>query len=156
MLCFMSEKDDLKWMRRALSLAKKAEAKDEVPVAAIVVKDGKYLAQAYNLRESLHSAIAHAEILALHRAGQKIGNWQLQGCDVYVTLEPCLMCASALSQARVRRVIFGAWDRKRGGLGGYLSLHQDQNSNHHFEVTGGLLESDCSQWLKDFFKNKRS
>lgn len=144
------------WMKKALLLAKRAQELDEVPVGAILVDaEGKFIAQAYNLKEKLTTPIGHAELLCLHRASRQQRAWRLTGSTLYVTLEPCLMCAGALIQARVSRVVFGAYDPKGGALKSLYEVGSDSRLNHKIDVTGGVLEIECSQILKDFFKKKR-
>jgi tRNA(adenine34) deaminase len=144
------------WMKFALELAKEAGQKDEVPVGAILVgPEGKILSKGRNIKESLTTPIGHAEIQALHTAAKLKKAWRLTGTTLYVTLEPCLMCAGALVQARVQRVVFGAYDPKGGALSSLYTVGQDPRLNHQIEVLGGILEDECSQLLKDFFKRKR-
>ena len=143
-----------KFMRAAIREAKKAEEKEEVPVGAVVVLDGKIVARAHNLRNTSCDGSAHAEILAIRKAGKKLGRWNLSGCDVYVTLEPCAMCAGAMVNSRIRKVYFGAYDHRYGCCGSIMSIC-DSELNHKFEVEGGVLESECSSMLTAFFKNLR-
>ena len=123
------------WMRKALELAKEAADAGEVPVGAIVVKEGQIIACARNEKEALHDATAHAELLALRRSGQALGHWQLSGCTLYVTLEPCPMCAAAIAQARPELVVFGAFDDAMGGMGSVYALHADARIRSHVQVT---------------------
>lgn len=146
---------DDKWMRLALHEAQKAQEKQEVPVGAIIVREGRVIARAHNLKENLKTPLGHAEIVAVHRASQKLGAWRLSDCTLYVTLEPCLMCAGVLYQARIGRVVFGTKDPKAGALGSVYSIHQDQRLNHRYEALDGPLHEECSQILKDFFKSMR-
>lgn len=143
------------WMREALKEARKALQKQEVPVGAVVVHQGQIIARAHNLKESMKSPLGHAEVIALHRASQKLGAWRLSDCTLYVTLEPCLMCAGVLYQARIERVVFGTKDPKAGALGSVYSIHQDLRLNHRYEALDGPLHHECSQILKDFFKSMR-
>ena len=143
------------WMRKALKLAAQAGARGEVPVGAVLVRDGQQVATASNRREELHTPLGHAELLALQGASQSLKAWRLLGCTLYVTLEPCPMCAGALVQARVDRVVFGALDPKGGGLQSLYHIGQDSRLNHQFEVISGVLESECSKLLKTFFKKRR-
>lgn len=143
------------WMKKALRLAAKAAEQDEVPIGAVLVKENRLIAQAYNLREKIHSPLGHAELIALHKASQKLGQWRLSGCTLYVTLEPCVMCAGALHQSRIDRVVFGAFDQKAGALHTLYKIGEDQRLNHRFSAQGGVLESECADLLKTFFKNKR-
>ena len=143
-------------MRRALALAAEAAQRGEVPVGALVVSaQGEILAEAFNLRESRLSPTAHAEVLALEEASAKTGSWRLSGATLYVTLEPCLMCAGAALSARVEKVIFGAHDPKAGAVKTLYQVLEDSRLNHRCEVVGGLLEEECAQLLSDFFKKLR-
>lgn len=144
------------WMRLCLSLAETAANLGEVPVGAALVYQNKVIATGFNFRETKHDACAHAELLAIRRASKILNRWRLSDCDLYVTLEPCVMCAGALSQARVRHVYFGAKDPKGGALGSLYQIHEDQRLNHRFPATAGLLEEECGQLLKAFFKARRS
>jgi tRNA(adenine34) deaminase len=143
------------WMREALKEAQKALQKQEVPVGAVIVHEGQIIARAHNLKENLKTPLGHAEVIALHRASQKLGAWRLSDCTLYVTLEPCLMCAGVLYQARIGRVVFATKDPKAGALGSVYSIHQDQRLNHRYEALDGPLQRECSQILKDFFKSMR-
>ena len=146
---------DVKYMRQAIKEAEKSLQKDEVPVGCILVKDNKILARAHNLRESKQLATAHAELLCIEKACKKLKSWRLVGCTLYVTLEPCPMCAGAIINARIDRVVFGASDKKAG----YVStLHQtlsDPALNHRAEILGGIEEEHCGKLLSDYFKEKR-
>ena len=142
-------------MSLALQEAQKAKAKGEVPVGAVVVRGGQVIARGHNVRETVKSPLGHAELVALHRAAKFLGNWQLLDCDLYVTLEPCFMCSAALAQSRIRKVVFGAYDPKRGGLVSHLQMHCHPTSNHHFTVLGGVLEKSCQEILRMFFQDLR-
>ena len=146
---------DERWMKEALAEAQKALAKDEVPVGALLVKDGRLIARDHNRREEQKDATAHAEILTLRQAGKILGGWRLSGTTLYVTLEPCAMCAGALVLARVDRLVFGAADPKGGACGTLYSLVQDERLNHCLEVTPGVLVEECAEILKTFFRQKR-
>lgn len=146
---------DSNFMRRALELAAIAAAKGEVPVGALVVHDNQVIAEAYNEREGLPSALAHAEMLALERATAQLGRWRLLGCTLYVTLEPCVMCAGAAVQARVNRVVYGATDPKAGAVQSLYKILQDDRLNHRPEVTSGILANECGAILSEFFRQKR-
>ncbi len=146
---------DAGFMREALRLARKAYQADEVPVGAVVVRDGKIIGRAYNQTELLKDATAHAEMLALTQAEAAVGDWRLTDCDLYVTKEPCVMCAGALVHVRIRRVIFGCDDPKSGAAGGLLNLLQHPALNHHCEITAGVLQKECAAILQSFFKEKR-
>lgn len=151
----MSMENDIKFMREALALAKKAAELGEVPVGAVVVNsEGIIIADAYNLRENKKSVIAHAEIIAIEQACRKLGDWRLSGCTLYVTLEPCPMCAGAIVNSRISRVVFGAYDMQAGCCGSVINFNA-YPFNHAFEIEGGVLKDECSAILADFFKNKR-
>ena len=143
------------YMKIALNEAKKAYNKLEVPVGAIIVKDGKIIAKAYNEKEERKDTTKHAEILAIQKASKKLKTWRLYDCDMYVTLEPCSMCAGALIQARIRKVYIGTMDEKTGACGSVLNLLEDYKFNHKVEVQYGICKNDCEKILKDFFKNLR-
>lgn len=143
------------WMRQALSLAREAFAAGEIPVGAVVVKDGRILAAARNEREALQDATAHAEILALRRAGRATGRWVLEGCTLYVTLEPCPMCAGAILQARPSSVVFGAFDPQMGCMGSVYAMHQDARLRASLPVIGGICQEECSEILAEFFRATR-
>lgn len=148
--------DDEFWMKMALKLAEKAARADEVPVGAVLIdSQGQKVSEGHNLREQLQTSIGHAEILTLHRASKLKKSWRLLDMTLYVTLEPCLMCAGALLQSRIKKVVFGAYDPKGGALGSLYNVAQDKRLNHQIEVIGGFMEKECSQLLKNFFKSKR-
>jgi len=148
--------DDLAFMREALRLAAKARDADEVPVGAVVVRAGKIIARAYNQVELLKDATAHAEMLALTQAEAAVGGWRLVDCDLYVTKEPCVMCAGALVHVRIRRVIFGCPDVHGGAAGSIMNLLRMPALNHRCEITSGILQDECAAILQDFFRQKRS
>ncbi len=143
-------------MRRALELAARAAAEGEVPVGAVAVFENTIIAEAYNERESRPSALAHAEITALERATKKLGRWRLTGCTLYVTLEPCVMCAGALVQARVDRVVYGCADPKGGAVESLYQVLTDSRLNHRPQVTGGLLADEAGGLLSKFFQQRRA
>jgi len=147
---------DETFMRDALRLAMKAQAADEVPVGALVVQEGKILSRAYNQVELLKDATAHAEMLALTAAEAAMGDWRLTDCDLYVTKEPCPMCAGAIVHTRIRRVIFGCADVRAGAAGTVMNLLQHNALNHHCQITSGVLENECASLLRDFFRKKRT
>jgi tRNA(adenine34) deaminase len=147
---------DEHFMREALRQAQKAYAADEVPIGAVVVRAGKIIARAYNQVELLKDATAHAEMLALTQAEAAVGDWRLTECDLYVTKEPCPMCAGALVHVRIQRVIFGCADPRAGAAGSIINLLQLPSLNHRCEITSGVLENECSLILQDFFREKRS
>lgn len=145
-----------KFMKEALKQAKKAYDKLEVPVGAVIVKDGKIIARAYNQKEEKNDTTNHAEILAIKKASKKLNSWRLLDCDMYVTLEPCSMCAGALIQSRIRKVYIGAPDSKTGACGSVLNLLEDYKFNHKVEIENGVLKDDCENLLKEFFKELRN
>jgi len=145
-----------KYMSIALEEAKKAYEKDEVPVGAVIVKNNKIIAKAYNQREHFQDATKHAEIICIQKACRKLKSWRLEGCDIYITLEPCSMCAGAILWTRVNRIIYGAKDEKGGALGSSYNLFEQKNLNHHPQIISGILEDKSSVLLKDFFKQKRN
>lgn len=147
---------DLYFMKKAFLLAKKALLIDEVPIAAIVVDSNNHIiSQAHNLRETKQTVLGHAEIIATHLACKKRKSWRLNDCTLYVTLEPCFMCAGALVQSRFQRVVFASHDPKGGALQSLAHLGSDTRLNHQFDVSSGVFANECSQLLKSFFKNKR-
>jgi len=152
---FIDNEDDVAFMREALRLAWKAYGADEVPVGAVVVRAGKIIARAYNQVELLKDATAHAEMLALTQAEAAVGDWRLVDCDLYVTKEPCVMCAGALVQVRIRHVVFGCPDPKAGAAGSTMNLLQTQVLNHRCEITPGVLQNECAAILQSFFQKKR-
>ena len=143
------------FMREALRLANKAAVASEVPVGAVVVREGKIIARAYNQVELLKDATAHAEMLALTQAEAAVGDWRLTDCDLYVTKEPCAMCAGALVHTRVRRVIFGCADPAAGAAGSVINLLQMPTLNHRCDIASGVLENECAAILRDFFRERR-
>ncbi|MFI3222840.1 MAG: tRNA adenosine(34) deaminase TadA [Methylococcaceae bacterium] len=146
---------DEAWMRYAFRLAQRAEEQGEVPVGAVVVKDNRCIAEGWNAVIERHDPTAHAEIVALRAAGLALENYRLGAVTLYVTLEPCVMCMGAMSNARINRLVFGAYDTKRGAVCNALSLTDASFLNHHINWVGGVLEHDCSGLLRDFFKARR-
>ena len=146
---------DLAMMRRSLSLAREAMAVGEVPVGAVVAREGRILSQAFNLRETLNDPTAHAERLALTFAGRALGTWRLEGYTLFVTLEPCPMCAGAIIQSRIARVVYGAKDPKAGACDSLYRLLNDSRLNHRAKVTAGVLAEDCGGLLSQFFQSRR-
>ncbi len=142
-------------MREALKEAGKAARKGEVPVGAVVVKDGKILGRGHNLTESKQSALTHAEMMALAKATKKLKSWRLNGCDLYVTLEPCGMCAGAIVLSRIENLFYGAADPKAGVVESIANALENPKLNHRVKVTGGILKEDCSKVLSGFFKQLR-
>lgn len=151
----ISQSQDEFYMNEALLEAKKAGEAGEVPIGAIIVLDGEIIARAYNLRETEQSSIAHAEVLAINEACKKLGTWRLEGAELYVTLEPCPMCAGAIMLSRIKRVVYGADDPKGGCAGTFMNLLQDERFNHQSEVVTGILKEECSSLLSQFFRDLR-
>lgn len=152
-----SQTDDLdrEMMARALALAHEAARMGEVPVGALVVRAGQVISQAFNLRETLHDPTAHAERVALTLAGRSLGSWRLEGCTLYVTLEPCVMCAGAIVLSRITRVVYGADDPKAGACASLYRLVSDRRLNHRSSVTAGVLARECGEILGQFFQERR-
>lgn len=144
-----------KYMKEAIKQAKKAYEKDEVPIGAVIVKDGKIIARAYNKREIDMKATSHSEILAIEKACKKLNNWRLTGCDLYVTLEPCPMCAGAILNSRIKNVFFGARDEKSGAVESNLNMLDYEFCNHRTNYESGIMEEECSNLIKKFFKKIR-
>ncbi|MBV7509611.1 tRNA adenosine(34) deaminase TadA [Bacillus sp. sid0103] len=151
----MEQLQDEHFMKEAIKEAKKAEQLNEVPIGAVIVIDGKIVARAHNLRESEQNAVAHAELLAIDQACKERGSWRLEESTLYVTLEPCPMCAGAIILSRVNRVVYGAADPKGGCVGTLMNLLEDDRFNHQSDVTRGVLEEECGQMLSDFFRKIR-
>jgi tRNA(adenine34) deaminase len=147
--------DDSVYMRQALDQAHNAWALGEVPVGAVLVRDGHVIATGFNQPIGTHDPTAHAEIMALRAGAVLLGNYRLPGCELFVTLEPCAMCAGAMLHARLARVVFGASDPKTGSCGSVVNLFEQQKLNHHTELVGNVLPEDCSKMLKDFFAERR-
>ena len=144
-----------KFMKEALKEAKKAYDKLEVPVGVVIVKDGKIIARAHNIKEAKKDTTKHAEIIAIQKASKKLDNWRLTDCEMYVTLEPCSMCAGALIQSRIKKVYIGTMDPKTGACGSVLNLLADYTFNHKVEVGTGIMQNECEELLKEFFKELR-
>ncbi len=147
----LSVRDDAAFMREALAEAAAAAALGEAPIGAVVVRDGRVIARAHNRREQDRDPAAHAELIALREAAQHLGGWRLPGCTLYVTLEPCAMCAGAAVQARLPRLVFGAADPKAGAAGSVVDLLREPRFSHVVEVAGGVCEAECSALLREFF-----
>lgn len=143
-------------MKRAYKEALKAYSKDEVPIGAVIVKDGKIIARGHNERELKQDATLHAEITAIRKACKKLGSWRLNDCDIYVTLEPCTMCAGALIQSRIRTLYIGALDPRAGAAGSVIDVFNVKEFNHKVEVVYGIMEEECSEILKKFFRELRA
>lgn len=148
-------KDDIKYMKAAMREAKKAYELREVPIGCVIVSDNKIIARGYNRRNTDKNTLSHAEITAIRKASKKLGDWRLEGCTLYVTLEPCQMCAGAIVQARVDRVVIGCMNPKAGCAGSVLNILDMPEFNHQVSVTTGILEKECSDMLTDFFKELR-
>ncbi len=142
-------------MNEALKQAEIAYEFGEIPIGAVITQNGKIISSAYNRRETGKNALYHAELEAIHKACEKLGGWRLWNCELFVTLEPCPMCAGAIVNARIPKVYFGAYDKKNGACGSYVDLMNTEN-NFRPEVTGGILEDKCSELIKDFFKKLRN
>ncbi|MBN1283221.1 MAG: nucleoside deaminase [Proteobacteria bacterium] len=147
---------DERWMREALTEARKAADRGEVPIGAVAVRSGKIVGRAHNVREQTQNPLGHAEILLVGKLAKKFKSWRLDGVTLYVTCEPCLMCAGAMLQARVPRVVYGCRDEKAGAMGTLYDLSNDPRLNHSIEVTAGVLESECAAALSDFFRVLRN
>ena len=144
-----------KYMLEALEEAKKAALEDEVPIGCVVVKNDKIIARAHNQRDKSHNPLGHAETLAIKQASEVVGDWQLVDCELYVTIEPCLMCAGAIIQSRIKQVVYGAPDIKGGAFGSSINVLDANNINHRPEIIAGVLKDECSKIIKDYFKSKR-
>lgn len=151
----MNAPDAHYWMQEALQIAAEAPTHGEVPIGAVIIKDGVCVARAHNWRETLRDPTAHAEQIAIRSASQALGDWRLTDCDLYVTLEPCLMCSGAILLSRLRSVVFGAYDEKGGALISRAQVLQSGIWNHHPIITGGILADECGMILKDFFRKLR-
>ncbi|MBR4123788.1 MAG: nucleoside deaminase [Clostridia bacterium] len=145
---------DRKFMKEAICLANQAKINGEVPVGAVIVKDGQIIATGRNMREEKQNALSHAEIEAINNACKALDSWRLDGCEMYVTLEPCPMCAGAIINARIKTLIFGAYDKRMGSVDSVVNLC-DMPYNHKVEVYGGIMEDECLDIIKDFFKSIR-
>lgn len=149
------QNNDVEYIKQAIIEAEKAREKDEIPIGAVVVFNDEIIGRGHNLRESLGDPTLHAEMIAIRQAASVMGNWRLIGCTIYVTLEPCAMCAGAIINGRLDRVCFGAYDPKAGCCGTLYDLTGEKKFNHHPEVEGGIMERECATMLTDFFKKKR-
>ncbi|MBR3642809.1 MAG: tRNA adenosine(34) deaminase TadA [Parasporobacterium sp.] len=149
------KKEDIRYMRQALTQAKKAMALGETPIGCVIVYEGKVIGRGYNRRNTDKSTLSHAEITAIRKASKVLGDWRLEGCRLYVTLEPCQMCAGAIVQARIPQVVIGAMNPKAGCAGSVLNLFQIEQFNHQVEVTYDVCKDECSKMLKDFFQGLR-
>ena len=147
--------EDEKFMKKALHQAKRAAAIGEIPIGCVIVRDGKVIARGFNQRRSKKTTLAHAEMIAVDKASRKLGDWRLEGCTMYVTLEPCQMCSGALVQSRIDRVVIGTMNPKAGCAGSILNLLRMSEFNHQVEITTGVLQAECSNILQDFFRDLR-
>ena len=147
--------DQERFMKEAIRQAKKARALEEVPIGCVIVYEGKIIARGYNRRNTDKNTLSHAELNAIRKASRKLGDWRLEGCTMYVTLEPCQMCSGAIVQSRMARVVVGCMNPKAGCAGSILNLLQVEAFNHQAELTTGILEEECSQMMKSFFKELR-
>lgn len=152
----ITKNDDLFWMKKAFNLAQKAYDRNEVPVGCIIVEDNQIISSAYNLKESLQTPLGHAEVLAIHKAAKKKNSWRLENCTLYVTLEPCPMCAGVILQSRIKKIVFATTDPKAGAVSSLYSLLNDSRLNHQVEIVSGVLQQEASQLLKSFFKKLRT
>jgi tRNA(adenine34) deaminase len=148
--------DDQYWMEQALVYAKQAEQFDEIPVGAIIVKNNQLISAGYNRSITDNDPSAHAEMIAVREAGKVLNNYRLIDCTLYVTLEPCSMCAGLLVHSRIKRLVFGAADAKTGSAGSIMNLLQEPRLNHQVEITGGVLETQCAENISSFFKRRRA
>ena len=146
---------EIRFMKEALKEAKKAELIDEVPIGCVIVKDDKIIARGHNVRETKKTPLGHAEIIAISKASKKLNAWRLQDCDIYITLEPCIMCSGAIIQSRIRHIYYGAKDSKGGAIESSINVLEAKNINHHPEITSGILEEECSNIISEYFKRKR-
>lgn len=150
-----SDEQDEYFMKEAIKEAEKAEEQNEVPIGAVIVVNGKIISRGFNLRESKQSAVAHAELLAIERACEKLGTWRLEDAVLYVTLEPCPMCSGAILLSRIKKVVYGAQDPKAGCAGTLMNLLEDPRFNHQSEVVSGCLDAECGELLSSFFRRLR-
>jgi len=146
---------DEKWMKQALKQAEKARKLEEVPIGCVIVLNEKIIARGYNRRNTDHTSLAHAEMMAIKKACKKIGDWRLEECTLYVTLEPCQMCAGAIVQSRIKRVVIGAMNKKAGCAGSIFNLLEEDRFNHKAEVARGVLENECAGMVSAFFRELR-
>jgi len=147
--------NDIDFMMESLKEAEKAFAKSEVPVGAVVVKDGEIIARGHNLRETQQDPTAHAEMIAIKESALRLGRWRLTDCTIYVTLEPCAMCAGAMVLARIQRLVYGASDPKAGAVGSLMNILSDKRLNHQVEVEAGILATECGDLLRSLFSTRR-
>lgn len=148
--------ENIKFMKEALKEAEKSYRKEEIPVGAVIVKDGKIISRGHNTKETKLDPTKHAEIIAIQKASKKLQTWRLSGCTMYVTLEPCSMCAGSLIQARIDKVVIGAMDEKTGACGSVLNLLSDYKFNHTVQIETGIMQEECKKILQQFFKELRA
>ena len=146
---------EIRFMKEAIKEAKKAELIDEVPIGCVIVKDDKIVARGHNVRETKKTPLGHAEIVAINKASKKLNKWRLDDCDIYITVEPCIMCSGAIIQSRIKHIYYGAKDLKGGAIESSINVLEAKNINHHPEVTSGILEEECSNIISSYFKRKR-
>ncbi len=146
---------DNRFMKEALAEAKKAYKKDEIPIGAVIVKEGKIIGRGHNLRESENNPLAHAEMIAIKAASMALDNWRLLDCDLYVTVEPCPMCAGAIQQSRIKKLVYGIEDQKSGAVDTVTNILQNNNLNHQTEVVSGILKYECKEIMQSFFSKLR-
>lgn len=146
---------DIECMKEALKEAKLAAFEDEVPIGCVIVKDDRIISCAHNMRDKTNNPVGHAEVLAIKKASEVLNDWQLVGCTLYVTIEPCIMCAGAIIQSRIAKVVYGAPDLKGGAFGSSINVLEASNINHRPEIVKGVLEEECSAIIKNYFKSKR-
>lgn len=147
---------DIDYMKEALKEAELAMLEDEVPIGCVIVKDDQIIARSHNQRDKTNNPLGHAETLAIKRASEVVGDWQLVDCTLYVTIEPCIMCAGAIIQSRIKKVVYGAPEYKGGAFGSSIDILNAENINHRPEVSKGVLEEECSAIIKEYFKSKRN
>ena len=146
---------EIRFMKQAIKEAQKAELIDEVPIGCVIVCDDKIVARGHNVRETKKTSLGHAEMVAISKANKKLNKWRLEDCDIYITLEPCIMCAGAIIQSRFKRVIYGADDLKGGAFGSSINVMDAKNINHHPEIISGILKDECAKIISNYFKKKR-
>ena len=152
----LSMSKDIDYMKEALKEAELAKLEDEVPIGCVIVKDDQIIARSHNQRDKTNNPLGHAETLAIKKASEVVGDWQLVDCTLYVTIEPCIMCAGAIIQSRIKKVVYGAPEYKGGAFGSSIDILNAENINHRPEVIKGVLEEECSAIIKDYFKSKRN
>ncbi len=151
----MKIENDKKYMKEAIELSKLAYSLDEIPIGCVIVYEDEIIGYGFNKRNSMKNTLYHAEIVAINEACEKLKDWRLENCTMYVTVEPCPMCTGAILQSRMKRLVFGTYNKKAGCCGSVYNLLNDENFNHKVEVTAGVLEKECSELMQEFFKNLR-